>query len=80
MTKATTAVPHAGDRVRIPGHRVGDAPRSGTITKVIGRAPSRHLEVRWEDGHTSVLYPGSDAEIVQRRAPARKPRPASRPA
>lgn len=81
MTKATTAAPRAGDRVRVPGHRVGDAPRSGAITEVLGVAPNQHFQVRWEDGHVSVLYPGSDVEIVRRRAPAagrrpRTPRPA----
>ncbi len=77
MTKATTSGPYVGDRVEIVGHRVGDAPRSGEIVEVLGTPPNQHFRVRWEDDHVSLLYPGSDVEVVHRRArPApRKPRP-----
>jgi hypothetical protein len=82
MTKATTPAPAVGDHVEIVGHKVGDAPRSGEIVEVLGSAPNQHFRVRWEDSHVSLLYPGSDVEIVHQRASstARKPRGTAHPA
>ena len=82
MTKATTPAPLAGDHVEVVGHRVGDAARSGEIVEVLGAAPNQHFRVRWEDDHVSLLYPGSDVEIIHQRASstARKPRRPARPA
>ena len=62
-----TSPPQPGDVVQITGHRVGDAPRSGEILEILGDPREPHFRVRWEDGHESIFYPGSDA-IVRRRA------------
>jgi hypothetical protein len=61
----------AGDVVEIAAHKVGMPTRTGEVVAVLGTAGSEHFRVRWEDGHESVLYPGSDASI---RSPAGKPR------
>jgi hypothetical protein len=60
----------AGDVVEIAAHRVGTPARTGEVVAVLGTRGSEHFRVRWEDGHESVLYPGSDASIGP---PAGKP-------
>lgn len=57
----------AGDMVVITGHRLGEVERTGEILEVLGAAKP-HYRVRWEDGHETVFYPGSDASV----RPARK--------
>lgn len=64
MTTAKTAAARVGDHVQVVGHRVGDAPRSGEIVEVLGEAQHPHFQVRWEDGRTSLLYPGADIAIT----------------
>lgn len=61
MTQQTH--PHPGDLVEVVGHAVGDAPRSGEILEVLGEPAHPHFRVRWEDGHETVLFPGSDVVI-----------------
>ncbi len=78
MTKAMPAEPHVGDRVEIAGHRVGEAQRHGEIVEVLGTSPNQHFQVRWQDGHVSLLYPGTDVAIVRRR-PASAARSTRRP-
>lgn len=60
----------AGDILVIAGHRVGEAERTAEILEVLGEVPNERFRVRWEDGHESVLRPGSDATI--RRATRRR--------
>jgi hypothetical protein len=70
----TTANSHsgrAGDIVVIAGHHVGEGERTGEILDVLGAPANVHYRVRWDDGHESVFYPGSDASI--RHARARRP-------
>ena len=55
--------PHTGDLVEVVGHSVGDAPRSGEILEVLGDPSHPHFRVRWEDGHETTLFPGSDLRI-----------------
>ncbi len=59
-----------GDVVEVAAHRVGEAGRTGEVVAVLGEPGSEHLRVRWDDGHESLFYPGSDAVV-------RSPRPAS---
>jgi hypothetical protein len=56
--------------VEVTGHRVGDAPRTGEILTVLGAGPHEHYRVRWEDGHESLFFPGSDVVV---RPPRRSP-------
>ena len=65
--------PQNGDVVEITGHRVGESVRTGEILEVIGEPGQMHFQVRWEDGHESIVYPSSDAVVRSRRvAPKRK--------
>ena len=67
----------AGDVIVIAGHRVGEAERTAEILEVMGDVPNERFRVRWEDGHESVLRPGSDATIkrvARRRASSKTKR------
>ena len=62
-----------GDRICIHGNVVGHADRNGEIIEVHGDKGEPPYVVRFEDGHTRLVYPGPDAVIV----PA-QPRPKRR--
>ena len=64
-----------GDLVIIAGHHVGEPQQIGQILEVLG-TERRHFRVRWEDGHDSIFFPGSDAVI----RPARRRRSTSKAA
>ena len=61
MTKSTAA---PGATVEVTGHAVGESRRSGEILEVLGSGTHPHYRVRWEDGHVSTLFPGSDVRIA----------------
>ena len=62
-----------GDLVIVSGHRVGETEQIGEVLEVLGDDRRHHYRVRWDDGHQSVFYPGSDATIRPRRAgPAKR--------
>ena len=72
MVKTVQGLPaEAGDRIEITGHAVGNAPRNGEITEVLGEPGHEHFRVRWEDGHESISFPAEDAVIS--RPKARRP-------
>lgn len=52
-----------GDRLVVRGHYVGDAARDGEIIEVLGADGAPPYVVRWEDGHESRVYPGSDVYV-----------------
>lgn len=53
-----------GDRLVIRGHRVGEPDRDAEIIEVRGVDGGPPFLVRWgEDGHESLLFPGTDAII-----------------
>lgn len=54
-----------GDIVAVTGHRVGERERTGEILEVLGSDGHTHYRVRWDDGHESIFYPGSDATVRQ---------------
>ena len=64
--------PAAGDTVVISGHRLGQRERLGEILEVLADDGHARYRVRWDDGHESFFYPGSDATI---RRPGSRPRP-----
>ena len=73
MFKTVQGLPvEVGDLIEITGHSVGDAPRAGEITEVLGEPGHEHFRVRWEDGHESINFPADDAVI--RRPKARRRR------
>jgi hypothetical protein len=53
-----------GDRLVIKGHRQGERPRDAEVIEVLGEDGGPPFRVRWsDDGHESLLFPGSDASI-----------------
>jgi hypothetical protein len=53
-----------GDQICIHGNVVGHADRRGEIIEVHGDKGEPPYVVRFEDGHTRLVYPGPDAVIV----------------
>ena len=62
-----------GDHLKVSGHRVGEAVKSGEILEVRGDHGEPPYLVRWSDGHESLVYPGSDI-VVEPKA-RKKPLP-----
>ena len=55
---------HAGDRMVIKGHQVGEPDHDGEILEVRGTDGGPPYVVRWEDtGHETLFFPGPDAEV-----------------
>ena len=53
-----------GDRLVIRGHHQGAPERDAEILEVLGEDGGPPYRVRWdEDGHVSLLFPGSDAVV-----------------
>ena len=52
-----------GDRLVIRAHHSGEANYDGEILEVLGENGAPPFVVRWDDGHVSRLYPGSDAHV-----------------
>ena len=53
-----------GDRLIIRGHRQGEHPRDAEVIETLGEDGGPPFRVRWsDDGHVSVLFPGSDASV-----------------
>jgi uncharacterized protein DUF1918 len=52
-----------GDRLHIHGHNVGDPDKMGEIVEVHGKAGEPPYVVRFDDGHTGLVFPGPDAVI-----------------
>ena len=60
-----------GDELVIDGLHTGDPPREGEIMEILERGGVVHYRVRWDDGHETLFYPGSNAHVV-RLVPRRK--------
>jgi hypothetical protein len=57
-----------GDRLVIHGHRVGEPERDARILEVRGEHGEPPYLVEWsDDGHVSLMFPGSDAVVVSPR-------------
>jgi len=52
-----------GDRLHIHGHNVGAGDRMGEIVEVRGKAGEPPYLVRFDDGHTGLVFPGPDAVV-----------------
>lgn len=68
-----------GDRLHIHGHAVGDPDRTGEIVEVKGQAGAPPYLVKFDDGHTRLVFPGPDAVVEARKGRPRgaaKARPA----
>jgi len=53
-------MPTVSDRVRVASTKVGQAPRDGVATSVIGQL----LRIRWSTGEESTVIPGPGAVAV----------------
>jgi len=63
MTEGFSQRASAGDRLVVRGHHQGDPQRDGEILQVLGENGAPPYLVRWEDGHESEVFPGSDIFI-----------------
>jgi hypothetical protein len=68
-----------GDKICIHGNVVGTADRNGEIVEVHGNKGEPPYLVRFEDGHTGLVYPGPDAVIVPAQRQRKRKRLATRP-
>ncbi|MFB9200352.1 DUF1918 domain-containing protein [Nonomuraea spiralis] len=53
-----------GDRLLMHGNTVGERERSGVIIEVHGVNGGPPYIVRFDDGHTGLVFPGPDAVVV----------------
>ncbi len=58
----------AGDRVLIDAKKVGQPRRGGVVRTVTKGISGPRYQVRWDDGHESVIAPGAGTIIVDGRA------------
>ena len=54
-----------GDRICIRGTHVESADRHGSVIEVRGEDGAPPYLVRFDDGHETLVYPGTDAVIEQ---------------
>jgi hypothetical protein len=68
-----------GDRLHVHGNAVGQPDKIGEIVEIRGAAGSPPYQVRFEDGHTCLVFPGPDAvvEPMAKARPVAKPRKAA---
>ncbi len=59
-----------GDELTVKGRHQGDAERHGEVVQVDGPGGAPPYLVRWEDGHDSLFFPSSGAQITHRVRPA----------
>ena len=52
-----------GDRLHVHGNAVGQPDKIGEIVEVRGSAGGPPYQVRFDDGHTGLVFPGPDAII-----------------
>jgi len=52
-----------GDRLLIRGNCVGTPDKCGEIVEVHGKAGEPPYLVRFDDGHTGLVFPGPDAMV-----------------
>jgi hypothetical protein len=56
-----------GDTIEVVSNKVEQPNRTGVVQRVLEEDPVR-IEVRWEDGHTSVFMPTGGNVRVRARA------------
>lgn len=52
-----------GDRVVIRGRHIGQAERHGEVLEARGENDGPPFLVRFDDGHETLLFPGTDCEL-----------------
>jgi hypothetical protein len=53
-----------GDRIVVPGQRVGQPTRDGEVLEVRGPGGTPPFLVRWSDGTEGLFFPGPEATVV----------------
>jgi hypothetical protein len=61
---------NVGDRVVIESNKVGSARKTAEVLEVINGTGGEHYRVRWDDGHESIIYPSSDASVLDSASPS----------
>jgi hypothetical protein len=61
-----------GDRLHVHASIVGHPERTGEIVEVRGAGGEPPYLVRFDDGHTSLVFPGTDAIIEHPRRKRKK--------
>ncbi|HEY8546570.1 MAG TPA: DUF1918 domain-containing protein [Acidimicrobiales bacterium] len=61
--KETVMQAHAGDRITVKSHRVGEPDHDGEILETRGADGGPPYRVRWDTGRVTLIFPGPDAEI-----------------
>jgi hypothetical protein len=61
-----------GDRLHVHANIMGHPERAAEIVEVRGAGGEPPYLVRFDDGHTALVFPGPDAIIEHRRRKARK--------
>ena len=61
-----------GDRFCVRGNMVGQPERAGEIVEVRGARGEPPYLVRFDDGHTGLVFPGPDAIIEHPRRKRKK--------
>jgi hypothetical protein len=56
-----------GDRLHIRGNCVGHPDKCGEIVEVHGKAGEPPYLVRFDDGHTGLVFPGPDAVVEPKK-------------
>jgi Domain of unknown function (DUF1918) len=69
-----------GDRLHIRGNCVGTPDKCGEIVEVHGKAGEPPYLVRFDDGHTGLVFPGPDAVVEAKARGARKAAPGAKAA
>ncbi|MEQ7126637.1 CBS domain-containing protein [Actinopolymorpha sp. B11F2] len=64
-----------GDRIEVRTGTLDRPPRLGTVREVLSGAEAEHFLVGWDDGHESLLYPGSDTHIIPAQTSRERPLP-----
>ncbi|MEV6305323.1 DUF1918 domain-containing protein [Actinoplanes sp. NPDC051861] len=57
-------IAQVGDRLVVKGKHVGDGNKVGTITRLRHQDGTPPYEVRWEDGHEGLIFPGPETHVV----------------
>jgi archaeosine-15-forming tRNA-guanine transglycosylase len=58
-----------GDRLHVHGNVVGHADRTGLIVEVRAEGGEPPYTVRFDDGHTCLVFPGPDAVVEHPEKP-----------
>ena len=60
-----------GDTIIVESERVSGPVRVGVIEEVLKDQPPRY-QVRWEDGHSSILSPSAGSAHIKRAKPRKR--------